>query len=69
MNIVSFHKRDLQLVIQYLSIARITGLSEEFRFFSANPINLFMFSYVLEGKAIILAFLWPAENLVASKEC
>ena len=37
MNIVSFHKRDLQLVIQYLSIARITGLSEELRFFSANP--------------------------------
>ena len=37
MNIVSLHKRDLQLVIQYLSIARITGLSEELRFFSANP--------------------------------
>ena len=37
MNIVSFHKRDLQLVIQYLSVARITGLSEELRFFSANP--------------------------------
>ena len=37
MNIVSFHKRDLQLVIQYLSIARITGLSEQLRFFSANP--------------------------------
>ena len=37
MNIFSFHKRDLQLVIQYLSIARITGLSEELRFFSANP--------------------------------
>ena len=30
---------------------------------------LFMFSYVLEGKAIIIAFLWPAEILVASKEC
>ena len=37
MNIVFFHKRDLQLVIQYLSIARITGLSEELWFFSANP--------------------------------
>ena len=37
MNIVWFHKRDLQLVIQYLSIARITGLSEELQFFSANP--------------------------------
>ena len=37
MNIVSFHKRDLQLVIQYLSIARIIRLSEELRFFSANP--------------------------------
>ena len=37
MNIVSFHKQDLQLVIQYLSIARITRLSEEPRFFSANP--------------------------------
>ena len=37
MNIVSFHKRDLQLVIQYLSIAKITRLSEELRFFSANP--------------------------------
>ena len=37
MNIVSFHKRDLQLVIQYLSIARIKRLSEELRFFSANP--------------------------------
>ena len=38
MNIVSLHKRDLQLVIQYLSIARITGLSEELLLFSANPI-------------------------------
>ena len=38
MNIVSFHKLGLQLVIQYLSIARITKLSEELRFFSANPI-------------------------------
>ena len=37
MNIVSFQKRDLQLVIQYLSIGRITRLSEELRFFSANP--------------------------------
>ena len=37
MNIVSLHKRDLQLVIQYLSVAIITGLSEELRFFSANP--------------------------------
>ena len=38
MNIFLFHKRDLQLVIQqYLSIARITGLSEELRIFSANP--------------------------------
>ena len=37
MNIVSFHKQDLQLVIQYLSIAGITRLSEELRFFSANP--------------------------------
>ena len=37
MNIVSFHKRDLQLIIQYLSIARITGLSEKLRYFSANP--------------------------------
>ena len=37
MNIVSFHKRDLQLVIQYLSIARIKRLSEKLRFFSANP--------------------------------
>ena len=37
MNIVSFHKRDLQLVIQYLSVARITGSSEELWFFSANP--------------------------------
>ena len=26
-------------------------------------------SYGLEGKAIIIAFLWPAEILVASKEC
>ena len=26
MNIVSFHKQDLQLVIRYLSIAIITGL-------------------------------------------
>ena len=25
-------------------------------------------SYGLEGKAIIIAFLWPAEILVASKE-
>ena len=39
MNIVSFHKRDLQLVTQYLSIARITRLSEGLRFFSANPIQ------------------------------
>ena len=37
MNIVSLHKRDLQLVIQYLSVARITRLSEELRFFIANP--------------------------------
>ena len=37
MNIVSFHTRDLQLVIQYLSIARITGVSEKLRFFSVNP--------------------------------
>ena len=40
MNIVSFHKRGLQLVIQYFSIARITRSSEELRFFSANPILL-----------------------------
>ena len=26
-------------------------------------------SYGLEGKATIIAFLWPAEILVASKEC
>ena len=39
MNNVSFHKRDLQLVIQCLSIARIIGLSEELRLFSANPIK------------------------------
>ena len=26
-------------------------------------------SYGLEGKAIIIAFLWPEEILVASKEC
>ena len=32
MNLVSFLKRDLQLVIQYLSIARITGLSKELDF-------------------------------------
>ena len=25
--------------------------------------------YGLEGKAIIIAFLWPAEILVVSKEC
>ena len=37
MNIVSLHKQDLQIVIQYLSVARITGLSEELWFFSANP--------------------------------
>ena len=37
MNIVSFHKRDLQLVTQYLSIARITRLSEGLRFFRAPP--------------------------------
>ena len=30
---------------------------------------LFMFSYVLEGNAIMIAFLWPTEILVASKEC
>ena len=30
---------------------------------------LFMLSYVLEGKAIIIALLWPAEILMASKEC
>ena len=27
------------------------------------------FSYGLEGKATIIAILWPAEILVASKEC
>ena len=37
MKIVSFHKRDLQLLIQYLLIARIKRLSEKLRFFSANP--------------------------------
>ena len=31
--------------------------------------SLFMFSYILEGKAIMIAFLWPVENLVVSKEC
>ena len=43
MNIVSFHKRDLQLYshpIPFNSyIARITGLSVELRFFGANPTN------------------------------
>ena len=37
MNIVSFHKRDLQLVIQYLSIATMTGSSEELWFFQCQP--------------------------------
>ena len=30
---------------------------------------MLILSYGLEGKAIIIAFLWPAEILVASKEC
>ena len=30
---------------------------------------LFMLFYLLDGKAIIIAFLQPAEILVASKEC
>ena len=30
---------------------------------------MLILSYGLEGKAIIFAFLWPAEILVASKEC
>ena len=30
---------------------------------------MLLLSYGLEGKAIIIAFLWPAEFLVASKEC
>ena len=31
--------------------------------------HLFMLSYVLERKEIIIAFLWPAEILVACKNC
>ena len=30
---------------------------------------MLILSYGLEGKAIIIVFLWPAEILVASKEC
>ena len=30
---------------------------------------MLILSYGLEGKAIIIAFLWPAEILAASKEC
>ena len=50
MNIVSFHKRDLQLVIQYLSIARIKRLSEKLRFFSANPTKVDKYSLALNDQ-------------------
>ena len=62
MNIVSLHKQDLQLVIQYLSIyiAIITGLSEELRFSvpTLASCNMDFRSFIVPGDELLIAFLF-----------
>ena len=61
-------RKQLITVFIHIKIHHMLSFLKNLNWCAGRNSYMLILSYGLEGKAII-AFLWPAEILVASKEC